>query len=583
MTPRMLRCRLLAAGILPLLLVPAVGVNASATSLSGTDSRPSTPRIFSPTSPLYQKLPAKTPAASNSAKLVASLNKQAHEFYGTKSMANVGVNTNRFTPALYVAYDSDPAYDITGWNCQGKWPGWDAELNRMLRGVHIPDDLQPDPSSDGSVSIYNADTHDVVELWKARKVDGAWQACWGGRIIDAASARGTFPHGYGASASGLSLWGTTIRQQELLDGHIDHVISLALPRTKKGTVSWPANRTDGWASGTQLAIGQMLRLPASLDLSRMKLSPAARTIARAAQEYGIIVVDTAGSVVFSAENPIALAANRYDEVFRGRWPFLEMHGDRGRGEVAFPLDKLVALPLNYQVPPAPSVAAVPNTAYAAAVKKAKPTTYWRLDDTGSTAVDSSGRRRAGTLRGVTRYVEGAIPGSRAIETTGDASSGVYASTRTTPAKSFTVQVWFRTATTRGGKLLGFESTTTGKGARADRSLYLTDDGRLVFGTYSTVMQKVVSPASYNDGAWHRATVTQGSTGTRLYVDGELVATGTATKAQAGSGYWRLGGGNLDAWPLQPASGWVAGALDEFAYYESVLAPEVIAAQYRAAS
>lgn len=53
MTPRMLRCRLLAAGILPLLLVPAVGVNASATSLSGTDSRPSTPRIFSPTSPLY--------------------------------------------------------------------------------------------------------------------------------------------------------------------------------------------------------------------------------------------------------------------------------------------------------------------------------------------------------------------------------------------------------------------------------------------------------------------------------------------------------------------------------------------------
>lgn len=114
------------------------------------------------------------------------------------------------------------------------------------------------------------------------------------------------------------------------------MISLAIPLTKKGTESWPANRTDGNKAGTQLAIGQMLRLPARLNLDAMKLSPTARTIARAAQEYGIIVTDTSGSVAFSAENPIALATNRYDTIFRGRWAFREMLGDKSRREVAFP-------------------------------------------------------------------------------------------------------------------------------------------------------------------------------------------------------------------------------------------------------
>jgi len=298
----------------------------------------------------------------------------------------------------------------------------------------VPADLQADQSSDGSVSIYNADTNDVVELWKARQVDGQWQACWGGKIAAANRASGTFTYGYGASASGLALWGLTIRQSELLAGHIDHVISLAIPYTKKGTISWPANRTDGYKGGTQLAIGQMLRLPASLDLSAMKLSPVARTITRAAQEYGIIISDTSGSVASSAENPIALANNQYDSIFRGHYAFAEMHGNKAKGEVPFPLNKLMALPLDYQVPPSSTSPTTPNTAYAAALKAAAPAIHWRLGDTGSVAADASGRKRVGTLFGVTRYVPGAIAGNLAIQTAGDQGSGVYQAKPSTPAK-----------------------------------------------------------------------------------------------------------------------------------------------------
>ncbi len=589
MTPPLIRVPLLLACVLALLLVPAAP--ARATSRSGTDSRPVGVKVFSEASPFYQKLPDTTPTASNSKTLVASLNQQAHQFYGTEDVPSIGVNTNRFTPGLYVARSTDPVYDIKGWNCQHKWNGWDAELNRQLQGVHVPDDLQPDPTTDGSVSIYNPDTNEIVELWKAQKVNGEWQACWGGKISHTDQALGSFAFPYGASASGLSLWSLVIRQKELLDGRIDHVINLALPRTKAGTISWPGNRTDGNTRGEELAIGQMLRLPASLNLDKLKLSPAARTIARAAQEYGILITDTSGSVAFSAENPIALAKDQNGTIFRGRWPFQEMLGDPSKGEDTFPLEKLVALPLDYQAPASATQPQLPpsapapktNTAYAKAVKKARPSLYWRLSDTGTTAADSSGKKRTGTFRGVARGVAGALAGNTAVQTYGDATSGVYRSGSGTPSKKFTAQVWFRTSTTLGGKIFGFENTRTGKGSRADRSLYMTNDGRLAFGTFTGTVQRVVSTTSYNDDRWHQATATQTTSGTRLYVDGVLVASNPVKSAQSGSGYWRLGGGKLDGWPQQPSSSYFAGALDEFAVYGSALSAATIAGIYKAAS
>ncbi|MCC6495936.1 MAG: hypothetical protein IT193_06710, partial [Propionibacteriaceae bacterium] len=106
MTPRILRTSLTAACALVLAL--AASVPATAVSGSGSDSRPVSSRVLAPSSPFYQKLPARTPSASNSKKLVASLNSQAHKYYGTKTQANVNINTNRYAPALYVAYNSDP-------------------------------------------------------------------------------------------------------------------------------------------------------------------------------------------------------------------------------------------------------------------------------------------------------------------------------------------------------------------------------------------------------------------------------------------------------------------------------------------
>ncbi|MFT3944488.1 MAG: LamG domain-containing protein [Ancrocorticia sp.] len=602
---------------------------AAAASSSGTDSRPVSSRVFAPDSPFYQKLPATTPAASNSKALVASLNAQAHKYYGTPTTPNIAINTTKFSTPLYVAHDSDPVYDITAWNCQSHTASVAKYLNAELMNVHIPDDVQPDDSTDGSVSIYNPDSKELVELWKARKNGNKWEACWGGKITETDKSLGVFKGTFGTAASGMSMWGTMIREEELRNGRIDHVIALAIPHTKKGSISWPAVRTDGWVEGTELSIGQMLRLPASLDIDSMKLSPTAKTIAKAAQEYGIIINDTSGAVSFTAENPIALKTNGYDSIFRGRWSSQEMAGDKSKGEVGFPLDKLVALPMNYRAPvnadttppvtptpkptvsptpkptatptskptvsptpkptatptPKPSTPPVePDTGYAAAVKAAKPSLYWRLSDKGSTVADFSGNGRTGTARGIATGATGAIKGDTAMLTHGEWGSLVASAEPTSPSTSFSVQLWFKTTTKTGGKLAGFENSKTGGGGVYDRSLYLTNTGKLVFGTYSGKVSTVTSSKTYNDGEWHMVTATQGAAGTKLYVDGVLVARNSVTKAQDGTGYWLLGGGSLNGWPSQPSTNFVQAFVDEFAIYDGkALDAKTITAQYKAAS
>ena len=566
---------------------------ASAATLSGTDTRTVSSRVLSTASPFYQKLPDGTPSAADSGALVSSLNSQAHAFYGTATDANVAVNTVKYTPPMYVARTSDPLYDVTAWSCQASTSMYANLLNEKLQDINIPVDAVPDPTDDGSMTIYNPDTKDLVELWKARKVDGKWQACWGGRLNDADKSIGVFDGTYGASASGMAMWATTIRAQELSQGRIDHVVGLSIPYTKAGSYSWPATRTDGWKSGSELSIGQMLRLPASLDIDAMKLSPTARTIAKAAQEYGIIITDTGGAVAFAAENAVGLSSNPYPEIFRGRWSFQEMMANASLGEQAFPLDKLVALPMDYRVPVAaattPTVTPTPTPTapaadYSGTVKANNPSLYWRLDESGSTVADSSGNNVSGTMTGVYRPAPGALTGNTAVATYGNDRSLVYAGSRLTTGANFSLQLWFKAnGLGKGGKLAGFETSQLSLGTSADRSLYMLNDGRLAFGTMSPSPQAITSTKRYNDGVWHMATATQSGTGTTLYVDGVRVATGTGTGAPEAAGYWRLGGGNLTAWPNQPTNSYFAGSLDEFAVYDSALPSTTVAAQFKARS
>lgn len=318
-------------------------------------------RIFASTSFWYRPLPDQTPQDSRSAEIVAHISRVARESFREDpydhppTLPNdppaVIINTRAYSPGVFIARQSDPLGTFTWDNC-----GYleshigDQLATRYLSGVRVPPGAHPAEGNDREMVIYNRDTRQLTELWHVTRLGPThFSACWGGNLPDASRSNGVFPGHFGATATGLSFVGGMITASELEAGRIDHVLGLVVDvSVLNGRVSSPAQRTDGRAQGTNtIAAGQMLRLPASLDLDAMNLSPASRTIAKAVQRYGLIVWDGGAPFTFRAVNPNSLD---------GLDPYPALIGDEGyglmgnteRGEEPFPIDKLQVLPRNYQ-------------------------------------------------------------------------------------------------------------------------------------------------------------------------------------------------------------------------------------------
>ena len=148
--------------------------------------------------------------------------------------------------------------------------------------------------------------------------------------------------------------------------------------------------------------------------------------------------------------------------------------------------------------------------------------------------------------------------------------------------NFSTSVWFKTATTTGGYLIGFGSTSTGSSISNDRIIYMNNAGQLYFGVKPSAVATVNSPLSYNDNTWHLATATLSSTtGMILYVDGVQVGNNNTTlTAQNYTGYWRIGYGNLAGWTSQPTSTYFNGSLDDALVYQRTLSAAEVLSIYK---
>lgn len=207
-----------------------------------------------------------------------------------------------------------------------------------------------------------------------------------------------------------------------------------------------------------------------------------------------------------------------------------------------------------------------------------PQLAWRLDDPSATVADSSGT--GGYHGGVSLGQAGVLTGSPAITLTdGFASSAAPVAA----PSSFSVELWFRTTTRTGGRLVGYGTSQTGTSSSYDRQVYMNDGGQLMFGVYAGGTHVAWSKNTYNDGTWHHAVATQGGGGMVLYVDGVKAATDPATTAQAYTGYWRVGNDNLTSWPRQPTSSAFEGSVDEAAVYGRALTAAEVLAHYTAPS
>jgi hypothetical protein len=211
---------------------------------------------------------------------------------------------------------------LTWNNCQGK-SSLDPGFAAQLQNVPVPPNAVPSIGTDGDMVIWQPSTNTEWEFWKMAQdpSSGTWSACWGGKLSDVSENPGIFPSPYGVSASGLSMLAYLVRVSELQAGQIDHAISLNVV-TPRNTFSWPANRTDGVDDNpTDPAEGERFRLDPSLNLATLNLSPGELTIARAIQQYGLIVTDTSGAVAVEAEDPRPYETNGapdpYQSLFSG--------------------------------------------------------------------------------------------------------------------------------------------------------------------------------------------------------------------------------------------------------------------------
>jgi PKD repeat protein len=230
---------------------------------------------------------------------------------------------------------------------------------------------------------------------------------------------------------------------------------------------------------------------------------------------------------------------------------------------------------------ASTIPAAPADAYGAAVFGLDPTLYYRLGESdGTVATDSGPFGNPGTYTGlVNKGASGAVAGTSNTaaqfapteEWWGWNEAGVASATTFTNPTTYGLEAWFKTTTNRGGKIIGFGASPTGGSGGYDRHVYMENDGRLTFGTWTGQANTITSGSTYNDGQWHHLVAQQSSAGMKMFVDGASVGTNPQTGAQDYTGYWRIGGDTT--WG--GTAPYFAGTIDEVAVYSAPLTDEQV--------
>lgn len=198
------------------------------------------------------------------------------------------------------------------------------------------------------------------------------------------------------------------------------------------------------------------------------------------------------------------------------------------------------------------------------------------------ASDSTGGGNAGLIYNGVSGATGPFTGSNSL---GFDGTGWIETTKSyvdpTPVSEM---AWFKT--TGGGTIMGATTNQGNSGQTMwDRQIWIDNTGHVVFGVYNPTFEEVVSPSTYNNGAWHYVVATIGPAGEALYVDGVLAGTNTTpTAAQNYTAYWHIGwDSEAGAWPDAPTSPYFVGDIADVAVFPAQLTNTQIQTLYTAGS
>lgn len=344
-SPRLLLAAMLA--VAPVLCCGCGGGRSEATAASVTTmttrsagaegqiaaARPVAPfRFYAPTSFWNRQVPADAPLDPNSGPIVEAFDSLiAGEL---QARSGPSINTTEYSVPIYTVPAGQPTVKVTleAPDAPALQAAWDA--------VPMPADAEPAKGSDKRLVVWQPATDKLWEFWRAEHWRGGWHAAWGGATRNVTSASGvpdpaSWPGAkpwWGGSACSLGVVGGLITLEDLRQGVIDHALQIAIPNARAGVYASPALRTDGQSENPlSLPEGAHLRLEPGLDLSALHLPRLTLIMARAAQHYGIFVINGSKDVAFQAQDPIPT----------GREPY---RGPRGYFEGSFPRELLASFP-----------------------------------------------------------------------------------------------------------------------------------------------------------------------------------------------------------------------------------------------
>ncbi|HEY0278103.1 MAG TPA: hypothetical protein VGC32_07525 [Solirubrobacterales bacterium] len=235
---------------------------------------------------------AKAPRAANSAKVIAYIDSHGgdaiHPDFGSPReygfpYAVVGAGAEQL-PIHYTAYGSESS--------PGPFPipaGAPVEGGQGAEG-------------DRHVLVVDKSTCKLFELYDAHYAPipkPHWDADAGVEWdLRSAALR---PDGWtSADAAGLPIFPGLVRYEEAAAGHVDHAIRVTMDSTRDAWIHPASHCAGDTSSGAAPPMGLRLRLKAGYPVGKM--GPAARAIAVAMKEYGLIVADNGSNWYISGSS-----------------------------------------------------------------------------------------------------------------------------------------------------------------------------------------------------------------------------------------------------------------------------------------
>ncbi len=273
-------------------------------------SAPSPPRRFFSDSSFWNTPLAASPEIDPGNAHFVSLLKQ-------EPSGGFGINLHKWTIPVYEVDETTPRCRVAKHALSaGEKESWDSTRETFGHGpgfddgVPIPKAAVPDPEEDAHFAVVDWKARRAWDTWGFRvKPDGTFESNTGMTYAldgDGVFRTEEFPvvngesiHFHGPSrASGVPAIAGLVLYDEVLAGEIRHKLACAIRFPAFQEFVFPAAWTDGPVPGG-IPEGAVIQLDPALDLSSFDLRPGEKVVARAAQRYGMVVVDYAdGSTLY---------------------------------------------------------------------------------------------------------------------------------------------------------------------------------------------------------------------------------------------------------------------------------------------